>query len=159
MATATLHDAVLDALAQVTDPEMPPVSIADLGMVVAVAVDDGRVAVDLLPTFSGCPAIPMIETDVRAALAALDGVEAVTVRWRRDLVWDPEMITPAGREALAAAGIAPPGSGQQLLAVGGVRCPWCGSRNTRADSPFGAAPCRSTHTCRDCKTPFDAIKP
>lgn len=146
------------AVAAVPDPEMPEVTIGQLGMVLDVALDAGTARVEAMPTFSGCPAISYLTSDIRDAALALDGVDAVEVTWRRDLAWGPERITPEGRAALAEGGIAPPGSGQTLLSIGGVRCPWCGSRNTRADSPFGSAPCRSTHSCRDCKTPFDAIK-
>ena len=160
--TATgLLTAVREAAAAVLDPEMPPVTIGDLGMLVEVTVEEGTATVEVMPTFSGCPAIDYIGRDIRDAVGAVPGVEAVEVRWRRDLSWGPELITAAGRAALTEAGIAPPGSGQQPLALvqlGGVRCPYCGSRNTRPDSPFGSAPCRSTHSCRDCKTPFDAIK-
>jgi ring-1,2-phenylacetyl-CoA epoxidase subunit PaaD len=159
VATTTLRAAVREAAEGVQDPEMPPLTIGQLGMVVDVEVDGGTARVELVPTFSGCPAIAYIGADVEQAVRAVEGVRDVELRWRRDLAWGPERISEAGRAALSEAGIAPPGSGQALLSIGGVRCPWCGSRNTRADSPFGAAPCRSTHTCRDCTTPFDAIKP
>ncbi|CAN5232184.1 phenylacetate-CoA oxygenase subunit PaaJ [soil metagenome] len=146
------------AAESVEDPEMPPLTIGQLGMVVAVAVTGHAARVEIMPTFSGCPATEYIGADVRAAVGAVAGIEEVEVVWRRDLSWGPERISARGREVLTETGIAPPGSGQTLLSIGRVRCPWCGSRNTRADSPFGAAPCRSTHSCRDCKTPFDAIK-
>lgn len=153
-----LAGAVRAAVEAVEDPEMPPLTIGQLGMVVAVSVDEGVVRVEIVPTFSGCPATAYIGADVEAAAGAVAGVSAVEVVWRRDLAWGPERITERGRAVLTEAGIAPPGSGQTLLSIGGVTCPYCGSRNTRADSPFGAAPCRSTHSCRACKTPFDAIK-
>ncbi len=156
MVTAKRVRAVLDT---VPDPEMPPVSVGELGMVVDVAVEDGRVAIDLVPTFSGCPATAVIREDVAKAVGTLPGVTGVDVRWVRDVVWDPERITSAGREKLRTFGIAPPGSGQTLLQIGGVSCPLCGSRNTVADSPFGPTPCRSTNFCRDCRNPFEAIKP
>jgi ring-1,2-phenylacetyl-CoA epoxidase subunit PaaD len=159
--------AVRAAVEGVLDPEMPPVTIGELGMVLDVRVEaaaEGDPAgvtavVEVMPTMSSCPAIPYIGADVEAAARSVEGVADVVVRWRRDVAWGPERITEAGRAKLAGSGIAPPGSGQTLLSIGGVRCPHCGSRNTRADSPFGSAPCRSTHSCRDCKTPFDAIKP
>ncbi len=157
--TAVTPQEVRAVLATVPDPEMPPVTVADLGMVVDVRVSGGQVAVDLVPTFSGCPATGVIRADVARAVAALDGVTEVTVRFVRDVVWDPERISPEGREKLRAFGIAPPGSGQRLVQIGGVRCPLCGSRNTAADSPFGPTPCRSTNYCRDCRNPFEAIKP
>lgn len=138
---------------------MPPITIGELGMVISVEVDGNTAQIEVIPTFSGCPATAYIGSDITTAAQAVDGIDTVDVRWRRDIPWGPERITPAGRDKLRQTGIAPPGSGQTLLSIGGVRCPYCGSRNTRADSPFGAAPCRSTHSCRDCKTPFDAIKP
>lgn len=161
MTTATLVDAaavraVLDA---VPDPEMPPVTIGELGMVVAVAVDGGDVIVDLVPTYSGCPATAVIREDVAKAVGALPGVTGVQVNFVRDVVWDLDRITARGRENLRAFGIAPPGSGQTLLQIGGVTCPVCGSRDTVADSPFGPTPCRSTNYCRACRNPFEAIKP
>lgn len=158
MSAATADDvqAVLDA---VPDPEMPPVSIGDLGMVVGVAVDGGAVAIDLVPTFSGCPATAVIREEVAKAVGELAGVTAVEVRFVRDVIWDPERITARGRQRLREFGIAPPGSGQALLQIGGVRCPLCGSRNTVVDSPFGPTPCRSTNFCRACRNPFEAVKP
>lgn len=152
-------DAVRAVLDTVPDPEMPPVSVGDLGMVVDVAVEGGRVTVDLVPTYSGCPATAVIREDVARAIGGMEGVDAVEVRFVRDVVWEPERITAAGRARLRAFGIAPPGAGQTLLQIGGVRCPLCGSRNTVPDSPFGPTPCRSTNYCRDCRNPFEAIKP
>lgn len=155
-----LRSAVVEAVRGVEDPEMPPITIGELGMVLDVEVDEvgGAVRVEVMPTFSGCPATEYIGRDIVAAASAVAGVDRVDVRWRRDRSWGPELIDERGRAKLQEAGIAPPGSGQALVQIGGVRCPYCGSRNTRADSPFGSAPCRSTHSCRDCKTPFDAIK-
>jgi ring-1,2-phenylacetyl-CoA epoxidase subunit PaaD len=151
--------AVLDT---VPDPEMPPVTVGELGMVVDVTVDGGQVRVDLVPTFSGCPATAVIREDVAKAVGRLDGVEDVQVRFVRDVVWEPGRISAAGRAKLRAFGIAPPGSGQTLLQIGGVRgrvgCPLCGSRDTAADSPFGPTPCRGMYYCRACRNPFEAIK-
>ena len=142
---------------------MQPITVGELGMVVDVSVTGGVAAIEIMPTFTGCPATAYIGEDVRTAAMSVPGVDDAVVRWRRDLSWGPERITEAGKAKLAETGIAPPGSGQSnensLLGIGGVRCPYCGSRNTRADSPFGSAPCRSTHSCRECMTPFDAIKP
>lgn len=156
MATAQDVLAVLDT---VPDPELPPVSVGDLGMVVDVRVDGDAVTVDLVPTYSGCPATAVIREEVVKAVGALPGVGGVEVRFVRDVVWDPERITLRGRDRLRSFGIAPPGSGQVLLQIGHVTCPVCGSRDTVADSPFGPTPCRSTHYCRACRNPFEAIKP
>ena len=152
--------AVLDT---VPDPEMPPVTIGDLGMVVEITVSGSKVGISLVPTFSGCPATAVIREEVAKAVALLDGVDDVTVRFVRDVVWEPERITARGHEKLHEFGIAPPGSGQTLIQIGGlrggVRCPLCGSRDTVVDSPFGPTPCRSTNYCRACRNPFEAIKP
>ena len=152
--------AVLDS---VPDPEMPPVSIAELGMVVDVAVDGGDVHVDLVPTYSGCPALAIIREDVVAALLATDGVASATVDFVNTVVWEPERISDTGREKLKSFGIAPPGSGQVLVQLGSrpqtVICPLCGSTDTVADSPFGPTPCRSSSYCNTCRNPFEVIKP
>lgn len=146
-------------LEQVPDPELPPVSVAELGMVVDVRVAEPQVEVDLVATYSGCPATQVIREEVERAVAALDGVEAVQVRFVSDVVWTPERISPSGRAKLAEFGIAPPGSGQTLVGIARVTCPLCGSRDTVADSPFGPTPCRATHYCNACRNPFEAIKP
>ena len=151
--------AVLDA---VPDPEMPPVSISELGMVVDVRVTAGQVEVDLVPTYSGCPALAVIREDVETALRDA-GIESFVVTFVNDVVWEPERISEAGRSKLKAFGIAPPGSGQTLLQIGRapqlVVCPWCGSRDTVADSPFGPTPCRSSSYCNACRNPFEVVKP
>jgi ring-1,2-phenylacetyl-CoA epoxidase subunit PaaD len=162
VATASAEDvrAVLDT---VPDPEMPPVSISELGMVVDVRVSGTHVDVDLVPTYSGCPAIAIIREDVTAALLDMAGVESADVHFVNSVVWEPERISPAGREKLKSFGIAPPGSGQVLLQIGArphaVTCPLCGSADTVADSPFGPTPCRSSSYCNACRNPFEVIKP
>jgi ring-1,2-phenylacetyl-CoA epoxidase subunit PaaD len=156
---AVTPEAVRAALDTVPDPEMPSVSVAELGMVVDVRVHGRRVEVDLVATFSGCPATAVIREDVTAAVRTMHGVDDVAVRFVTSVVWDPERISGAGCAKLRAFGIAPPGSGQQLVQLGTVACPVCGSRNTSVDSPFGPTPCRSTHYCHACRNPFEAIKP
>jgi ring-1,2-phenylacetyl-CoA epoxidase subunit PaaD len=101
----------------------------------------------------------VIREDVESAVLALDGVDTVDVRFVTSVVWTPERITPEGHEKLREFGIAPPGSGQTLLSIGGVTCPLCGSRNTVADSPFGPTPCRSASYCNACRNPFEVMKP
>ena len=158
--TAADVRAVLDT---VPDPEMPPISIGELGMVVDVAVDGTHAQVDLVATFSGCPAIAIITEDVAKAVLAIDGIDTADVRFVNSVVWEPERMSEAGREKLKAFGIAPPGSGQTLVQLGvrpmPVTCPLCGSRDTVADSPFGPTPCRSSSYCNACRNPFEVIKP
>ena len=172
MTTTVLPDltAVRDAVGGVPDPELPPVTLAMLGMVHDVQVDGHDVAVELLPTWSGCPATDMIAEDVRAAVGTVDGVDSVTVRFRHDPVWTPERITPEGHEALRSFGIAPP-AGRQALPVlptaGGFSapasaaarpCPYCGSTDTERDGLFGPTPCRDVRFCNACAQPFEAFK-
>ena len=163
LSTAVTADDVMAVLDTVPDPEMPPVSIAELGMVVDVAVAGTHAHVDLVPTYSGCPATAVIREDVEKALLAIDGIQTASVRFVSDVVWEPERISPAGREKLKSFGIAPPGSGQVLVQLGtrpqAVVCPLCGSTDTVADSPFGPTPCRSSSYCNACRNPFEVIKP
>ncbi len=164
-------DAVRDAAGGVLDPEMPAVTLAMLGMVHDVQATGHDVEIELLPTFSGCPATEMIAEDVRAAVGAVDGVGTVTVRFRYDPPWTPERITPEGHEALRSFGIAPPvgrpelpvlptaGSFSGPTAAAAPRpCPYCDSTNTDRDGLFGPTPCRDVRYCRDCQQPFEAFK-
>ena len=139
------------ALARVPDPELPVVSIVDLGIVDRVEVRDGRIAVDLLPTFIGCPALDAIEAAVTARLAGF-GLPA-EVAFTRRVPWTSDRISEAGRDRLAKVGIAPPADPSD------VRCPWCESPRVVMDSVFGPTQCRSLFYCRDCRQPFEALKP
>jgi ring-1,2-phenylacetyl-CoA epoxidase subunit PaaD len=141
------------ALAAVPDPELPPVSIVELGMVAAVRVEGGRVEVDLVPTFSGCPAIEMIEADVESAVAGLDGVEGVQVRWVHEPVWSAARITDEGRAKLAAWDVGVDSGGADCAA-----CPRCAGTRTTRTSRFGPTPCRSIHHCADCRDPFEIVR-
>ena len=145
---------VLAALAEVMDPELPMVSIVDLGMVGDVTVDAASIHVELLPTYVGCPALELIR---RAAVERLAGVaaptQAVEVVATFAEPWTSDRITAAGRTALAAAGIAPPSEPAD------VRCPYCGDGRVVMDSAFGPTQCRSLFFCRACRQPFEAIKP
>jgi ring-1,2-phenylacetyl-CoA epoxidase subunit PaaD len=166
-AETDLERRVRAALSGVRDPEIPPCSITDLGIVEDVRVTDRAVEVDLLPTFAGCPALDVIREDVEAAVRPLAGPRTVRVRFVHSPPWTSDRITPAGREALRSYGVAPPGEGGgrvvvPLIGVAGPRepavCPFCGSRDTELDSAFGPTLCRSTHFCRTCRNPFEAFK-
>jgi ring-1,2-phenylacetyl-CoA epoxidase subunit PaaD len=167
-----LGAAILDALSEVRDPEIPPVAITDLGIVADVRTPPGAVEIDLLPTFAGCPALDVIREDVEAAVGPLAGGRAVRVRFVTVPAWTSDRITPAGREAMRAYGLTPPGPGGgavviPLASVGPertagadpVRCPFCGSDDTVRESAFGPTLCRSTHYCAACRNPFEAFKP
>ena len=137
-------------LAEVPDPELPVLSIVDLGIVHRVTADGSAVRVEILPTFIGCPALDVIRADVARHLARLGRpVEVVTTF---AVPWTSDRITPRGRAALLAAGIAPP-------AVGGETCcPHCASGRVVMDSAFGPTQCRMLFYCRDCRQPFEALK-
>jgi ring-1,2-phenylacetyl-CoA epoxidase subunit PaaD len=162
----TLEARVREALASVHDPEIPPCTIVDLGIVERVAVADGTVEVDLLPTFAGCPALDVIREDVEAALRLAAPDASVRVRFVHAPPWTSDRITAAGREALAGHGITPPSGGPVVIPLQALRrpsasvaCPFCGSADTVLESAFGPTLCRSTHFCRSCRNPFEAFKP
>jgi ring-1,2-phenylacetyl-CoA epoxidase subunit PaaD len=145
------RDDVIAVLERVADPEIPSVSIVDLGMVLDVHVDAERIAVELLPTFVGCPALGVIQVSVVDALAPLGMPVDAKFTWR--VPWTSDRISDAGRERLAASGFAPPAAPTE------VTCPYCGSERVAMDSAFGPTQCRSLFYCRACRQPFEAFKP
>jgi ring-1,2-phenylacetyl-CoA epoxidase subunit PaaD len=155
-------DAARDAAAAVLDPEVPVLTIADLGVLRDVTVDgDGRVTVTVTPTYSGCPAMDVIRRDVEAAVRAA-GFPEVEVRTVLSPAWTTEWMTKQGREALWAYGIAPPQrrvpTNEPVLLSLSVRCPQCGSPDTRELSRFGSTACKSMWACNACREPFDHFK-
>ena len=155
---------VMAALSEVMDPELPMLSIVDLGIVHRVAIEPatGAIDVEILPTFVGCPALELIKASIAARLKAFGC--PVAVRTTFQVPWTSDRISPAGREALAAAGIAPPGSGAggagTLIELDArVACPHCGSWRTSLENLFGPTQCRTIRYCADCRQPFEAIKP
>lgn len=154
--------AVWAALADVKDPEIPPVSVVDMGMVSAVRVEAGQVAIDMTPTFVGCPALGIIRRDVMERVALVPGVTGVEVSFVFDPPWTSERITPEGRERLKSFGIAPPmreQPGGGLINLDEVPpCPYCGSTDTHMENLFGPTACRSICYCDGCRQPFEAMK-
>jgi ring-1,2-phenylacetyl-CoA epoxidase subunit PaaD len=166
----------------VPDPELPVITLAQLGMVHDVVIEaDGRVVVELLPTFSGCPATDMMSRDVVAAVQHAAGID-VGVRWLFSPVWSSRRITTEGHERLIEFGIAPPSGGGPIstierpagarsLPVAGdvsldldappdqpVLCPYCRGMDVVEDSPFGPTPCRASWFCASCQQPFELFK-
>jgi ring-1,2-phenylacetyl-CoA epoxidase subunit PaaD len=138
------------ALSEIVDPEIPSISIVDLGMVHAIEVGDRAIRVDLLPTFIGCPAIELIQSAVSDRLAAFGRpVEAIV---SRAVPWTSDRISADGRRQLKASGFAPPND------PGDVNCPYCDSARVVMDSAFGPTLCRSLFYCRDCRQPFESFK-
>ena len=156
--------AIWRALRGVVDPEIPVVSVVELGIVRDVACTDGECIVTLTPTYSGCPATRVIESDVRAAVGRLTDapVRIVTVL---SPPWSSGWIAPEARRKLAAFGIAPPRHGAPnaahpiACARAEIRCPNCGSGRTEELARFGSTACKAQHRCRDCLEPFDYFKP
>jgi ring-1,2-phenylacetyl-CoA epoxidase subunit PaaD len=154
---------VWNALAQIPDPEIPTVSLVDLGVIRDVAVDDGTVRVELTPTFLGCPALEVMRDAIADRIRAL-GADPY-VRVILDDSWSTDKITPAGREKLRASGFAPPAprSAQAVTTLVQLnsavfRCPYCGSSDTRLENLFGPTPCRSLRYCNACRQPFEQFK-
>jgi ring-1,2-phenylacetyl-CoA epoxidase subunit PaaD len=160
---------VWEALARVHDPEIPPASITDLGIVEVVRVTAEAIEVDLLPTFSGCPALEVIREDVETSVRQVAVDRELRVRFVFSPPWTSDRITPDGREALRSYGLTPPpnNAGPAVfvplasLRGGGVpaTCPFCGNEDTVMESAFGPTLCRSTHFCPSCRNPFEAFKP
>jgi len=153
------YEAIWTCLDEVPDPELPAISITDLGIVREVRQEGGAVVVALTPTYSGCPATAVIEADVTRALHEY-GIERVRIERRLAPAWTTDWITPRGRARLEAHGIVPPASladGPLVSVI--VRCPRCASSRTSEVSRFGSTPCKALYRCEDCREPFDYVKP
>lgn len=160
VATTVSREQVFDWLSEVADPEIPVLSITDLGIVRDVRVGDG-VTVALTPTYSGCPATEVIEKSVVEALTSF-GIEDVRIERVLSPAWTTDWISAEGREKLRQYGIAPPEEGASKRALlGGTRkiaCPRCDSLNTEVVSEFGSTACKASYKCCDCLEPFEYFK-
>jgi ring-1,2-phenylacetyl-CoA epoxidase subunit PaaD len=164
-------DAVWDVLARVPDPEIPVISIVELGIVRTVEWQDDEPVITVTPTYSGCPAIEMIMADIGRALTEA-GFAKHRLEIRLAPAWTTDWITADARARLTEFGIAPPGAGPVAtsrvidtsalhcrVVCAPVPCPRCGSTQTRELSRFGSTPCKAQHRCDDCLEPFDYFKP
>jgi ring-1,2-phenylacetyl-CoA epoxidase subunit PaaD len=165
----TLLELAREAASEVVDPELPMLTLVDLGVLRDITVaPDGLVTASLAPTYSGCPALTEMRADVDAALRGA-GFARVDIRTVLDPPWSTDEITPEGRAKLAAHGIAPPGPAPRR-APGApvpltltptrhvVHCPQCGSPDTEETSRFSATACRALRRCRACREPFEQVK-
>ena len=163
------NQTIMDVLRTIPDPEMP-ISIVDLGLVERLDIQENSacVSIDILPTFVGCPALPMIEKDIRTKVQAIEGVKEVVVRFVYDPPWSVDRISDVGRKSLAEHGVTVPETGSKLpvpghdgtvtLHTSAIACPFCESNNTRLESSFGPTRCRMIYYCDDCRNTFEHMK-
>jgi len=155
------EERVWAALAKIPDPEIPVVSLVDLGVVKDVHVDGDSVRIEFTPTFLGCPALEVMRDAMAEKVRGLGADAQVDVVL--DDSWSTDRITPEGREKLRASGFAPPSPRRaqplQLVELQrGFRCPYCGSTDTKLENLFGPTPCRSVRYCNACRQPFEQFK-
>lgn len=147
-------------LEQVNDPEIPSVSVIDLGMIEEIQIlDKGKVHIQALPTFLGCPALDIIRKNMIEAVMRINGVTAVDIEFIYHPPWTSDRITEEGKEKLKQFGIAPPPEFNEQNNEWKVECPYCGSDYTTMENLFGPTACRSILYCKTCKNPFEAMKP
>jgi ring-1,2-phenylacetyl-CoA epoxidase subunit PaaD len=160
------------ALDEIADPEIPGISVVELGVIGGFAFEPAaageRLTLELLPTFVGCPAIDVMREQIGERLRDLELADEVEVRVTFATPWTSDRITPEGREKLRASGFAPPAlttggapsvpEGDLLSLVSIVTCPYCGSRNTTLENPFGPTLCRAIYHCANCRQPFEQFK-
>lgn len=157
-AALSLRDRVFETLSSVPDPEIPCISVVDLGIVRAVR-EGAEPAVEITPTYSGCPATIAIEMAIRAALDKA-GLSQFKIERVLSPPWTTDWISDEGRRKLQEYGIAPPSRGSARLSLREDEsiCPRCGSRHTEELSRFGSTPCKALHRCLDCREPFELFK-
>ena len=155
-------DEIWAALDEIPDPEIPVISLVDLGVIKDVTVDGSRVRVSFTPTFMGCPALDAMQRAMEERIEELGADPEIEVVL--DGSWSTDLISEAGREKLEASGFAPPvprGAAPPTLVQlerGPYRCPWCGSTDTKLENIFGPTPCRSLRYCNACRQPFELFK-
>jgi ring-1,2-phenylacetyl-CoA epoxidase subunit PaaD len=147
---------VWEKLDEIPDPEIPVISLVDLGVIRSVDVHDGHVHVELTPTFLGCPALDAMKRALEDKVRELGAVPEIEVV--NDDSWGTDKITAAGREKLRAAGLAPPAPRLLQLQSAVHTCPYCGSTDTALENLFGPTPCRSLRYCNGCSQPFEQFK-
>lgn len=155
--TITPEEEVWDALREVDDPEIPGLSVVDLGIIRSVKSSEVGIEVQYMPTFTGCPAIDAIREMIEARLRPLSEHVSVRVTWEE--AWTSDRISEKGRERLRIGGFAPPPREGLIGLRRATKCPYCGSHDTQMDNAFGPTLCRSIHYCNACRQPFEGFKP
>lgn len=155
----SLKAEVVKRLHHVKDPEIPSISVIDLGMIEEITVRNGKAFVKALPTFMGCPALEIIKKNVHDAIAEIDGINEVNVEFVYDPPWTSDRISDEGKERLKEFGIAPPPVFHEDGGMWAVECPYCSSDYITVENLFGPTACRSILYCKACKNPFEAMRP
>lgn len=155
-------DQILDYLDEVHDPEVPVLSILDLGIVRKIETEGGETVITITPTYTGCPAMNVIESDIKSKLRE-KGIEKLNIKTVLSPAWTTDWISESGKKKLKEYGIAPPEKSSPDISLLSnepkvVTCPRCGSKNTEMKSFFGSTPCKALYVCHDCKEPFDYFK-
>lgn len=159
MAVQELREEVFwDLLQEVKDPEIPTVSMVEMGMIHKLCVQNRVVSVEVLPTFAGCPALEIMKKAIMEKLGAVEGVREVRVNFVFEPPWSSDRISDEGRKKLKEFGIIPPPRKDEQKETWEVKCPYCGSSYTSLENLFGPAACRSILYCKSCKNPFEALK-
>ena len=161
MVTALTPESVWRVLAEVKDPEIPVVSLIEMGIIREVQVDGDKITVAMAPTFSGCPALQAMQDEIGERLKAL-GAREVVVRIELNPPWSTDWIDESARAKLKAFGLAPPprhGGSVALFFLDEVACPYCNSRDTSLKNSFGSTLCRAIFYCNTCRQPFEQFKP
>ncbi len=153
---------IWEVLDEVKDPEIPVVSLAEMGIIRQIEISGETVIVTMTPTFSGCPALQVMKTDIEKRLRE-EGISSIEVRLVLDPPWSSDWITAEARQKLKNFGLAPPprhgGNLQEILLIDIVACPYCDSTNTTIKNSFGPTLCRAIHYCHNCQQPFEQFKP
>jgi ring-1,2-phenylacetyl-CoA epoxidase subunit PaaD len=158
--TASLiEQQVWERLQEVKDPEMTAASLIEMGMVHKVEVSDGVAYVELIPTFVGCPALIIMEMDVREEVLKIESIKQVNVKFVKSPIWSTDRITVEGQRKLKGIGVSSPPKKIKQSGFWDVTCPYCGSHHTQLKNLFGPTACRSLFYCPTCKNPFEAMKP
>lgn len=147
-------------LETVTDPEIPVLSVIDLGIISDIIIDDGKIEVIITPTYSGCPAMDVISMNIRMALIS-EGFNTIKISQQLSPAWTTDWMTESGKEKLKSYGIAPPVAksfDKNFLEELVIECPLCHSTNTSLISQFGSTACKALYKCNDCREPFDYFK-
>ena len=148
---------LFDLLSEVVDPEIPVLTLLDLGVLRDVSVKDDKVSVTITPTYAGCPAMEAMQADIKSVLAKA-GYEDVEVRQQLSPAWSTDWMTQSAREKLRAYGIAPPVKSACDQPPDRIECPQCNSADVKRISEFGSTACKALYQCQDCREPFDYFK-